>query len=156
MTMVNDDEFRLLFDTILINVTSFFRDPSSWEFLREDVIPRVLETNPDGEVRCWTPGCASGEEAYSLAMLLAEQMGAEAFRARVKIYATDIDEDALTDGRHARYTRKQTENVPAELLAKYMEPTNTHFTIRTEYRRKVIYGRHEHRQAMYFSRCQRL
>src|SRR5215472_747455 len=139
----SEDEFRLLFDTILINVTSFFRDATAWDYLRDEAIPRMLETNPEGEVRCWTPGCATGEEAYSLAMTLAQQMGDDSFRARVKIYATDIDEEALTYGRHARYTRKQIDPVPEELLERYLEPANTHYAVKPEYRRAVIFGRHD-------------
>jgi hypothetical protein len=71
----------------------------------------------DGEpIRIWSAGCASGEEAYTLAMLAAEALGSEAIRERVKIYATDVDEEALTQARQARYSLKQVEGVPPELL----------------------------------------
>jgi two-component system CheB/CheR fusion protein len=96
------EEFSALFNTILINVTSFFRDPDAWEFVRTDVIPRMLaERGPDDPIRVWSAGCASGQEAYTLAILLAEALGPDAFRQRVKIYATDIDEEALTEARAA-------------------------------------------------------
>src|SRR5262245_59649561 len=85
---VHPEEFAHLFDTILINVTGFFRDPPAWEYLAQEVVPQVLEgKGADEPVRVWTAGCASGEEAYSLAMLLADAMGSDAFRSRVKIYA---------------------------------------------------------------------
>ena len=75
------EEFQLLFNTILINVTSFFRDPEAWEFLATQVVPRVLTGGrPDSTIRVWSTGCASGEEAYTLAMILAEQLGVEPFR----------------------------------------------------------------------------
>src|SRR5215469_14327248 len=98
----SSDEFASLFNTILINVTAFFRDPEAWEYISTEVIPRLLaERGPDDPIRVWSAGCASGQEAYTLAMLLAEAMGADAFRQRVKIYATDIDADALAQARTA-------------------------------------------------------
>jgi len=112
----HDDEFVALFNTILINVTAFFRDELAWDYLRNEVVPQILENQGDSEpIRVWSTGCASGEEAYSLAIVLAEALGEEAFRLRVKIYATDVDEDALTTGRHAAYPLKTLEPVPEPL-----------------------------------------
>jgi len=90
-------EFAELLDTILINVTGFFRDPAAWEYLAKEIVPRIIEQKPAGErIRAWSAGCATGEEAYTIAMLFAEALGAEAYAKRVKIYATDLDDDALT------------------------------------------------------------
>src|SRR5215813_13486509 len=69
---VHPEEFTPLFNTILINVTSFFRDPTAWEALRETVLPELLERKPDGPLRIWSAWCSSGQEAYTLVMLLAE------------------------------------------------------------------------------------
>src|SRR6185369_13077759 len=93
---VDPAEFARLFDTLLINVTAFFRDPAAWEYISREIIPRILRSK-DGEapIRAWSTGCASGEEPCTLAMVLHEALGPEAFRQRVKIYATDVDEDAL-------------------------------------------------------------
>jgi two-component system CheB/CheR fusion protein len=135
------DEFVPLFDTILINVTSFFRDELAWDFLREEIVPRIVEGGHD--IRVWSTGCATGEEAYSAAIVFAEAVGEDAFRRHVKIYATDIDDDALSGGRHARYTAKQLESVPAELREKYFEDGNTPFSFRQDLRRCVIFGRHD-------------
>src|SRR4051812_38655208 len=102
---VHPDEYQELFNTLLINVTEFFRDPEAWEHLRDDVLPELLAAKEEDEpIRIWSAGCASGQEAYTAAMVLAELLGDEAYRRRVKIYATDIDEEALTIGRHAIYT----------------------------------------------------
>src|SRR5207302_10030921 len=91
---LHTDEFVHLFNTILINVTGFFRDPPLWELLRTEVVPRVVAAKADGEpIRVWSAGCASGEEAYSLAVVLAEAVGLQEFRDRVKIYGTDVDND---------------------------------------------------------------
>ncbi|HEY9790493.1 MAG TPA: CheR family methyltransferase [Candidatus Obscuribacterales bacterium] len=135
-------EFSDLFDTILINVTSFFRDREAWDFLAREIIPRILQAN-SGEIRVWSAGCASGQEAYTLAMVMCEAMGAEAFRARVKIYATDIDEDALSQARHATYTTADLEDVPQELREKYFITAEGHHTFRPDLRRSVIFGRHD-------------
>jgi two-component system CheB/CheR fusion protein len=135
------EEFGPLFDTILINVTSFFRDELAWDYLRSEVIPAIVGREHD--IRVWSTGCATGEEAYSAAILLAEALGGDTFRRRVKIYATDIDDDALNGGRHARYTAKQVETVPPELRERYFEDAGTGYAFRTDLRRSVIFGRHD-------------
>ncbi len=138
------DEFAALFDTILINVTSFFRDPQAWEFLRDNVIPTILaERGPTDPIRVWSAGCASGQEAYTLAMLLAEAMGPDEFRQRVKIYATDVDERALTEARTATYDAKEVDNVPPELLERYFEKIDDRYVFRPDLRRGVIFGRND-------------
>lgn len=138
------DEFNALFNTILINVTAFFRDPAAWEYLREEVIPSLLaERGPNDPIRVWSAGCASGQEAYTLAMVLAEALGPDAFRQRVKIYATDVDEDALAEARIASYDAKAVESVPAELLEKYFERANGRYMFRKDLRRAVIFGRND-------------
>jgi two-component system CheB/CheR fusion protein len=140
----SSDEFAALFNTILINVTSFFRDAPSWDFVRDEVIPSLLaERAPAEPIRVWSAGCASGEEAYSLAMLLADAVGADDFRQRVKIYATDIDEDALTAARAASYHAKAVEPIPPDLLERYFEHDNGHYTFRKDLRRAVIFGRND-------------
>src|SRR2546423_9873063 len=70
-------EFDALFTTILINVTSFFRDPSTWRVLEQTVLPDLIERDPAHPIRIWSAGCATGQEAYSVAMLLAEALGAD-------------------------------------------------------------------------------
>jgi two-component system CheB/CheR fusion protein len=139
---VHPDEYAQLFDTLLINVTEFFRDPPAWEHLREDVLPELLEGKPtEDAVRVWSAGCASGEEAYSAAMVLAELLGDEGYRERVKIYATDIDEDALATARAATYTRKDLGAVPETLRERYFERADQQFAFRKDLRRNVIFGR---------------
>jgi two-component system CheB/CheR fusion protein len=143
---VHPNEFDPLFDSVLINVTGFFRDPETWQYVAEKVLPRLLEEKPpDAPIRVWSAGCASGEEAYTIAMLLAEAIGEEAFKTRVKIYATDADEDALTHARHASYSDREVADIPAALLARYFEPgagMGRH-VFRAELRRSLIFGRHD-------------
>jgi two-component system CheB/CheR fusion protein len=141
---VHPEEFGRLFDTILINVTAFFRDPSAWEAVREQAIPRLLAAKRPGDpIRLWSAGCASGEEAYTLAMLLAESLDLDQFRDRVKIYATDVDAEALTRARHAVYGPKEVQSIPPELLEKYFEATNGRYAFQKDLRRCVIFGRHD-------------
>ena len=93
---VHPEEFGLLFNTILINVTAFFRDAPSWTFLADEIIPHLISGKLSGApIRVWSAGCASGEETYTIAIMLAEALGWDEFRHRVKIYATDVDEHAL-------------------------------------------------------------
>lgn len=141
---VHPEEFAQLFDTILINVTSFFRDQIAWDLLAQQVIPMILkEKRPNEALRIWSAGCASGEEAYSIAILFAEALGSESFSDRVKIYATDVDEEALAHARHASYSEKDLEPVPPELKEKYFEQGSNRFVFRNDLRRSVIFGRHD-------------
>jgi two-component system, chemotaxis family, CheB/CheR fusion protein len=136
-------EFEDLLNTVLINVTSFFRDAEAWAVLRDEVIPAIVaHGDADRPIRVWSVGCASGEEPYSIAMLFAEAMGLTDFCRRVKIYATDLDEEALKIARVATYAPRDVEGVPPELLEKYFERTNNHYVFERELRKCVIFGRH--------------
>ena len=141
---VHPDEFKALFNTILINVTAFFRDPLAWEYLSKDIIPNILRNKQKNEqIRIWSAGCASGEEAYTLAIILGEILGIEDFRHRVKIYATDIDEEALNQARQASYSVKNIQGVPLELRDKYFDLVNKNYIFHQDLRRAVIFGRHD-------------
>jgi two-component system CheB/CheR fusion protein len=138
------DEFRELFNTILINVTGFFRDKETWDLLATEVIPKVLEAkSPDSSIRCWSAGCASGEEPYTMAMLFADAVGEDEFPDRVRIYATDVDEDALGQARDAAYSSKELGDVPPELRERYFQPAATGFAFRPDLWRSVIFGRND-------------
>jgi len=138
------EEFATLFNTILINVTSYFRDAAAWEYLRDEILPKIIEGKaPYEPIRVWSAGVASGEEAYSVAMLLSEALGASEYRERAKIYATDVDEDALTHARQGRAEEKDLEEVPQSLREKYFEPEGDHYLLRGELRRSIIFGRHD-------------
>jgi two-component system CheB/CheR fusion protein len=141
---VNPREFTELFNTILINVTGFFRDPAAWEYMQSDAIPALLEQIPAPEpIRVWSAGCASGEEAYTTAMVLAEALGENEFRDRVKLYATDLDEDALNAARHAVYTNDSLKAVPEQLIDKYFEENASGLMFRQDLRRSIIFGRND-------------
>ena len=135
-------EFTALFDTILINVTSFFRDSDAWEQLRTEIVPQVVEASGGGALRVWSAGCSAGQEAYSIAMLLHEEMGSS-FRERVKIYATDVDEAALNYARQASYTERQTRGLPESYRERYFDLVNGRYIFTPDLRRSVIFGRND-------------
>jgi two-component system CheB/CheR fusion protein len=138
------DEFAELFNTLLINVTSFFRDPQTWEHLADAVVPQLLSSQPaDAPLRVWSAGCASGEEAYTVAMVLARVMGEAKFRERVKIYATDIDEEALDQARQGAYSPRQVEEVPRDALERFFDRSDHRYVFRKDLRRCVIFGRND-------------
>lgn len=137
-------EFAQLFNTFLINVTGFFRDDAPWEYVRSEIIPKILEDRRRGTpIRAWSAGCATGEEPYTIAMVLAETLGVDEFKSRVKIYATDIDDHALSVARSGEYDEKSVESVPADLLEKYFEKSNGRYAFRKDLRRALIFGRHD-------------
>ncbi|MFF4254801.1 CheR family methyltransferase [Streptomyces sp. NPDC001663] len=140
----NADEFNALFNTILINVTSYFRDPDAWTFLQREVMPELLaQSGSDEEIRVWSAGCSSGEEAYSLAIMFAEALGLEETLERVKIYGTDVDDEALRDARSGLYPAKALGQLEPELRDKYFEQSGARFVFRPDLRRRVIFGRHD-------------
>jgi len=146
--VAHPDEFALLFNTILINVTSFFRDEAAWQYLVSEILPPIVQARaPDEPTRVWSAGCASGEEAYSMAMLLWETFdsfgGEDQARDRVKIYATDVDEEALAQAHRATYSLEQVQGVPAPLRERYFEPLDGRYSVRPDLRRAVIFGRHD-------------
>jgi two-component system, chemotaxis family, CheB/CheR fusion protein len=142
------DEHVSLFNTILINVTTFFRDPEAWKVLGAEVIPRVVDAAADTQsIRIWSAGCSSGEEPYSVAMLLAEHLGDRAGDYLIKIYGTDVDEDALVTARHAAYRLEQLKEVPSELMDHYFLRDGQLYRVRRDVRQWCIFGAHNLTQA---------
>jgi two-component system CheB/CheR fusion protein len=141
---VHQDEFAALFNSILINVTSFFRDEPVWEFMASDVVPALIKAKDRGDsIRIWSAACASGEEPYTLAILFADALGEHAFRERVKIYATDVDEQSLAEARQATYSPRLVAGVSPQHLEKYFDHVNGNYVFSRELRRSVIFGRHD-------------
>ncbi len=138
------EEIDALFDTILINVTEFFRDEEAWEKLESNVLPTIVQDRDSAhEVRVWCAGCSTGEEAYSIAMLLAEQFGNGVDMPSVKIFATDIDEDALAFARKGVYDEARVASVSPERLERFFVKRNGGYEISKELRRLVIFGVHD-------------
>ena len=136
-------EAEQLFRDLLINVTSFFRDRDHFEIMRRDVIPRIVENcEQQGEIRVWTAGCSTGEEAYSIAMLLAEETARTKHPCRVVVFGTDIDEQALARARAGQYSDAIAEQIPGDLLDRYFRATSSGYEVGTELRDIVRFSRH--------------
>jgi two-component system, chemotaxis family, CheB/CheR fusion protein len=131
-----------LLNTVLINVTEFFRDPPAWEALGASVLPALLaRLHPGDMFRVWCPACASGEEPYSVAILLAEHFGKRLPEQEIKIYATDIDEEALNLARRGEYPRERLLRVRPQWREKYFTGSGRTARIVREVRKMVIFGR---------------
>ena len=139
---VHPDEYEHLFDTLFINVTEFFRDPEAWDKLDQEVLRDILAGKKVGDpIRAWCASCSSGEEPYSLAMLLAERLGEAFDDHEITIYATDIDEGALAEARKGRYSPDKLKNVAPEFVDKYFTRDNDVYKINRKIRQMVIFGK---------------
>jgi two-component system CheB/CheR fusion protein len=136
-------EVQHLFQDLLIGVTQFFRDPAEFEALEREVIPRIFEgKGADERIRVWVLGCATGEEAYSIAILLREQMARMDVAPPVQIFATDIDARALAVARSGRYPDSISRHVPAERLARWFAKEGATYCVVKELREMCIFSPH--------------
>ena len=136
-------EVGALFRDLLINVTNFFRDSDAFDALSELVIPHLFEARgADDTVRIWVPGCSTGEEVFSIGILLREYMGTLPAAPRVQIFATDIDERALAVARSARYPEALLDSVSPERRTRFFIPDSGSYVISKEVRDLCIFSRH--------------
>jgi two-component system CheB/CheR fusion protein len=136
-------ELDLLFSDLLIGVTHFFRDPESFEALEREIVPRlVARAGSEDSLRIWTPGCATGEEAYSVAMLLREAMARAQTVAKVQIFAGDIDDEALEFARQARYPEGIAEQVTPQRLERFFTRRGHTYHVNQEIRELCLFSRH--------------
>ncbi len=137
------DEVNALFRDLLIGVTGFFRDAAAFQALETVVIPRLLqERGADDEVRVWVPGCATGEEAYSLAMLLREQMDRGDAPPKVQIFATDIDAAAVGVARAGRYPVTLTSDISPERLKRFFVAEGESYRVAKSLREMCVFSAH--------------
>lgn len=132
-------EYQRLSDALTINVTRFYRNPETWDRLRADVLPDLLRTH-NGKLICWSAGCASGEEPYTLAMLcldILSEQGRTSWAERVAIDATDIDRRSLERLAAGRYRPEALTDLPAEVKARYLRPLDGEFELSGSVRRLV-------------------
>jgi len=139
----NSQELDLLFKELLIGVTNFFRDPAAWEQLRTEAIPALLASRAPGHaLRAWVPGCSTGEEAYSLAMVFKE--AAEQFKPRgnfaLQIFATDLDRDAIDKARQGFFPTNIAADVSPERLNRFFAKEDRGYRVRKEIREMVIFA----------------
>lgn len=137
-------EIDLLFHALLIGVTSFFRDPQAFEAVDREVITPLMENvGPDSTIRVWVPGCSTGEEAYSIAMLLHERLPPDRKRPHIQIFASDIDERSLEVGRIGRYPASIAEQVGDARLKRFFVREDGTFRVVGELRESILFSTHD-------------
>ncbi len=139
------EEYERLMDTLTINVTKFFRNPETWERLGGAPVLELLKRT-QGELRLWSAGCASGEEAYTLAIVVAEaaaQMGRGQWLGRMTIDATDVDRACLERAKSASYPPSAFSEAPAALIEKYCEPVGAELRVVESLRSRVRVSRRD-------------
>jgi two-component system, chemotaxis family, CheB/CheR fusion protein len=139
----NPEEAKELFGDLLISVTSFFRDPAAFEAVAQNVIPDLFDMQETGSpIRIWIAGCATGEEAYSIAMLMLEEAERQQVAPNVQIFASDLDEAALATAREGRYPRAIEGDVSEERLRRFFVEDVAHYRIRKDVRDMVLFTHH--------------
>jgi two-component system CheB/CheR fusion protein len=149
------EEHVKLVNSFLIKVTDFMRDPELFASLSESVLPEIVERahKRGDDLRVWSAGCATGEEAYSIAMLFADLLGEALDAARVRIFATDIDPEAIAHARHGIYPAAALSNLSAERVARYfVRLPDDRFQVKKRLRSCVVFGEHDLAQRAPFPR----
>lgn len=137
------DEAQQLFNDLLIGVTQFFRDKREFEFLETQIIPRLFADKGRGDqLRAWVLGCSTGEEAYSLAMLLREYAATRETAPQIQIFASDIDGRALSVARLGRYPESIAQNISPERLARWFVKEGNTYSVLKELRETCVFSQH--------------
>ena len=137
----NAEEADLLFQDILINVTSFFRDEEAFASLKE-ILKKAIEEKKDKNIRIWIPGCSTGEEPYSIAIILSELLENKVADYKIQIFATDLDESVTSICRKARYPEAAIINVDRNIVKKYFTVKNDEYEVIKPIRDMCIFSRH--------------
>ncbi|EKV30440.1 Chemotaxis protein methyltransferase CheR [Caenispirillum salinarum AK4] len=136
-------ELEALRNDILISVTSFFRDQEAYDALEKVIPDLVRDKKPGDTIRVWVPACASGEEAYSLAILLAEELGDQLANYQVQIFATDVDADALARARKALYPDAALKTMSREMLSRYFLARGGYYQVVKSVRDMIVFAKHD-------------
>jgi len=137
-------EVDALYQDILVHVTGFFRDAEAFQVLETSVLPGIIARKPAGQpIRAWVPGCSTGEEVYSIAMLLLEALGDRSGQTRVQVFGTDISEPALQQARSGIYTEASLANVSRARLRKFFVKSEGGYQINKPMRQMCVFARHD-------------
>lgn len=138
------EEAQRLADNLLVTVTAFFRDPDAFAALRSALVTTLASREQGESIRVWVPGCATGEEVYSLGMLISDVLGHPSdLRSRLKIFGTDMDESSLAFGRRARYPMSALERIPPDYRSRFTVPAEDGFVISDDLRACTVFARHD-------------
>lgn len=134
-------EITSLFKELLINVTNFFRDPEAFVTLKQDILPALLTDKPDNYIfRVWVAGCATGEEAYSIAMVLRELMDENHYQFKVQLYSTDLAEDTITIARAGFYPPNIAQDVTLERLRRFFIKEDGGYRVKKDIREMLVFA----------------
>jgi two-component system CheB/CheR fusion protein len=137
------EEIHILYQDLLINVTSFFRDTDTHKYLKETLFPKILKRKKEWEtLRIWVPACATGEEAYSIAMMLLEIQESKSTVVPVQIFATDLSEQAINKARIGIYTKQELETVSPKRLQRFFTKTEGGYCVNKTVREMCIFAQH--------------
>ncbi|GAB3533973.1 hypothetical protein GCM10027443_20340 [Pontibacter brevis] len=140
----NPAEITHICQDFFIGVTRFFRDPEAFEMLKQDVIPKIIESKPEGEVvKVWVTACSTGEEVYSMAILFKECFEEIGREPLVKFFATDIDKRAITQASKGSYPASIEKDVSAERLQRFFHQRGERFVVNEEIRKLVVFAQHD-------------
>ncbi len=140
----DEGEVQTLLRELLIGVTSFFRDMDAFEALEETVLPALLKEKDEREtLRIWVPGCSTGEEAFSIAMVVHAFLDKRKRQRSVQIFGTDVDEEAILKARSGRYPASAIEDIPPRFRERYIRRENGHFAIASSIRENVVFAPHD-------------
>ncbi|GAB3644201.1 CheR family methyltransferase [Spirosoma arcticum] len=139
----DSDETLALYDDLLINVTTFFRDADAMDYLRRVVLPQLIRQRTSQEpLRIWVPACSTGQEAYSIAMLLLETLGERAATIPVQLFATDLSESAVAKARLGSYTRSEMMDVSPRRLQRFFNKVGDHYRVNKAVRELCMFAPH--------------
>ncbi|MDX1610772.1 MAG: CheR family methyltransferase [Candidatus Thermoplasmatota archaeon] len=148
----DDEEVQALFEDLLIQVTRFFREQDLFDILNEEVLPRLAARDTSEPLRVWVAGCATGEEVYSVAILLEEFFKERGRAASYQVFGSDVSPWAIQVAREAVYPTSITENVPEDLLKRYFEPVDRGYRVQQKLRARCIFAVHDLTQDPPFSK----
>jgi two-component system, chemotaxis family, CheB/CheR fusion protein len=139
----NAEEAQALLNDLLISVTTFFRDSAVFDALKHAIIPQIFRTKgPDEQIRVWVPGCATGEEAYTISILLLEEVTPRGIRPSIQVFASDLDARALVTARAGRFPAAIEADVSEERLRRFFVREDDHYRVRQEVREMVLFADH--------------
>ncbi|MDH5382660.1 MAG: PAS domain-containing protein, partial [Cyclobacteriaceae bacterium] len=138
----HNSETEILHNSLLINVTEFFRDPNTFDYISNEIIPKIVNNSTTNEIKIWVVGCATGEEAYTWCILFREYFEKEKVNKFLKIFATDIDVLTLKEARKGVFSQKKVQNIPSKLLEKYFYFSQDEYHVKTEIRNHIIFAEH--------------
>ena len=136
-------EIPVLYQDLLINVTSFFRDPDALAYLKETLLPKIIKSKPSSEaIRLWVPACSTGEEAYSLAIILTEILNDMALNVPIQIFATDLSEQAIAKVRVGLYSKNDLVDVSPKRIQRFFTKMDSSFRINKTIRDLCVFATH--------------